>query len=112
MDAPDDPMPTDFTMPIAFDEVFIYDPNAGSLLVDVTFSGFDRLFDVDNQSFSDGITRLVVGGATAINADNVWPILAPMQFTVTTVPEPASGTTWILAGLTLSMARLRKSRRI
>lgn len=108
IESPNHPTPDIFGLPVAFNEPFTFDPSAGSLLVDVTFSGFDQTWQVDNQTFSDEITRLIVGNASATSAANTWPILAPMQFTVETVPEPTSHCGPIIAFAIIAMGPRRK----
>ena len=92
--------PRKFSLPIEFQNAFRFDPTEGNLLVDVTFSGFDKTWTVDNQEFSDGKTRLIVGGANASKSFRSWNIVAPMEFNVHSVPEPPKCSLPFLAALT------------
>ena len=81
------PSPSDFDLAADFDAPFVFDPTQGNLLVDVTFSGFDNSWTVDNEEFNDGITRLIVGDVDSEIARNNWPIVTPMQFTLQTLND-------------------------
>ena len=107
INANDQMTPRKFSLPIDFQNVFRFDPAEGNLLVDVTFSGFDKTWTVDNQEFTDGRTRLIVGSANALEAFRTWNIVAPMEFNVHSVPEPSSCSWSLLAAFTSLAIRRR-----
>ncbi len=89
---PGDETPNDF-VPITFDTPFLYDPNAGNLLLDITYQGQAvgiGSIDTYTEAEAMGITSRVHTGFGTTSGFTSTGFSAVVQFEFTPVPEPTS----------------------